>query len=98
MQFHWIAPLALIPFVIGRKVIAFIIAALLVLVSIGSILSILLYNPTIPLNTIEEFSSTTRPSFFYDIYITPWCRISAYAVGLITDIPFFFDETCRDEV
>ncbi|CAF1347579.1 unnamed protein product [Rotaria sordida] len=35
MQFHWIAPLALIPFVIGRKSIAFIMATLFVLVGIG---------------------------------------------------------------
>ncbi|CAF0805029.1 unnamed protein product [Adineta steineri] len=45
MQFHWIAPLVLIPFVLGRKSISFIIATLFVLIGIGSILGILLYYP-----------------------------------------------------
>ena len=34
MQFHWIAPLALIPFVLGRKAISFIMATIFVLIGI----------------------------------------------------------------
>ena len=47
MQFHWIAPLALIPFVMGRRKIAYLVTALFVLISMGSILGIVLYYPDI---------------------------------------------------
>lgn len=47
MQFHWIAPLALIPFAMGRKVIGYIVTTLFVVVSIGSILGLLLYYPSL---------------------------------------------------
>jgi peptidoglycan/LPS O-acetylase OafA/YrhL len=56
MQFHWIAPLALIPFVIGRKSISYIVATLFVLVGIGSILSILLYYPNMSLDVLAAFA------------------------------------------
>ncbi|CAF0747409.1 unnamed protein product [Adineta steineri] len=84
MQFHWIAPLALIPFVLGRKSISFIIATLFVLIGIGSILGILLYYPDMSVDVLEAFVDKPGPTFYKNIYITPWCRISAYAVGLIT--------------
>ncbi|CAF1328805.1 unnamed protein product [Rotaria sordida] len=84
MQFHWIAPLALIPFVIGRKPIAFIVATLFVLVGIGSILGILLYYPNMEVNRIIAAMQTTGPTFYEKIYLTPWCRISPYAIGLLT--------------
>jgi hypothetical protein len=63
MQFHWIAPLALIPFVLGRKSISFIIATLFVLIGIGSILSILLYYPNMSVSVLEAF--TDKVSFVY---------------------------------
>ncbi|CAF1490507.1 unnamed protein product [Rotaria sp. Silwood1] len=84
MQFHWIAPLALIPFVIGRKSIGYFVAILYVLVGMGSILGILLYYRTMSLNLLVDATNLNGPSFFNKIYITPWCRISAYAIGLLT--------------
>jgi peptidoglycan/LPS O-acetylase OafA/YrhL len=45
MQFHWIAPLTLIPFVLGRKPLAFVVSTVLVLVGIGSIAGLLIYYP-----------------------------------------------------
>ena len=47
MQFHWIAPLALIPFVRGRKIIGYLVTVLFVLVSIGSTIGLLLYYPSL---------------------------------------------------
>ena len=47
MQFHWIAPLALIPFVKGRKAIGYMVAIFFVFVSMGSILGLLLYYPSL---------------------------------------------------
>lgn len=45
MQFHWIAPLCLIPFVIKRKPIAFITCTILILVGISSIAGLLIRYP-----------------------------------------------------
>ncbi|UJR38468.1 hypothetical protein I4U23_031136 [Adineta vaga] len=84
MQFHWIAPLALVPFVLGRKSISFIIATLFVLIGIVSILGILLYYPDMSVDVLEAFTDKPGPTFYKNIYITPWCRISAYAIGLLT--------------
>ncbi|CAF4209056.1 unnamed protein product [Rotaria sp. Silwood2] len=62
------------------------LAALLVavLVGIGSILGILLYYPNMSLNIFEDATQLDGPSFFNKVYIAPWRRISAYAVGLLT--------------
>ncbi|CAF3785753.1 unnamed protein product [Rotaria sordida] len=84
MQFHWIAPLALIPFVIGRKSIGYFVTTIYVLIGIGSIVGILLYYPNMSLSLFADATNVNGPSFFNKIYIAPWCRISAYAIGLLT--------------
>ena len=57
MQFHWIAPLSLIPFAIGRRSLSFFIALLFVFIGMGSILTILLYYPNMSLNALEAFGA-----------------------------------------
>ncbi|CAF3458515.1 unnamed protein product [Rotaria socialis] len=84
MQFHWIAPLALIPFVMKQRAIGYIMTILFVLVSIGSILSLLLFYPSMVTHALDISSNATGPNFFDKIYQTPWCRISPYAFGLLT--------------
>ncbi|CAM4841946.1 unnamed protein product [Rotaria magnacalcarata] len=84
MQFHWIAPLALIPFVMKQRAIGYIITILFVLVSIGSILSLLLYYPSMITHALDVSNNATGPNFFDKIYQAPWCRISPYAFGLLT--------------
>ncbi|CAF1171995.1 unnamed protein product [Rotaria sordida] len=79
MQFHWIAPLALIPFVMRQKPIGFIVATLMTLLGIASILAILLHYPDMSLNTIEAFIPQPGPTFFKYIYIKPWTRAPATA-------------------
>ncbi len=64
MQFHWVAPLALIPFVIGRKSVAFIATILFVLIDIGSTLGILLYYPNMEPNFFD--SVLVNVSFYMD--------------------------------
>ncbi|CAF1071940.1 unnamed protein product [Rotaria sordida] len=88
MQFHWIAPLALIPFVIGRKSIGYFVTTIYVLIGIGSIVGILLYYPNMSLSLFADATNVNGPSFFSKIYIAPWCRISAYAIGLLTGFIF----------
>ncbi|CAF0927550.1 unnamed protein product [Adineta steineri] len=84
MQFHWIAPLTLIPFALGRRILSFIIAIIFIFIGIGSILTILLYYPNMILNTLTTETNNEGPSFYNNVYIKPWCRISAYAIGLLT--------------
>jgi hypothetical protein len=64
MQFHWVAPLALIPFVKGRKPIAFVVTILFVLISIGSTFGILLYYPNMKPNFFDAVLA--RVSFYMD--------------------------------
>ncbi|CAF4988987.1 unnamed protein product, partial [Rotaria sp. Silwood1] len=84
MQFHWVAPLALIPFVKGRKLIAYAITIVFVLVSAGSILGLLLYYPSFVQQNAGLVANTTEPVFFDKVYMAPWCRIAAYAIGMFT--------------
>ncbi|CAF4086590.1 unnamed protein product [Rotaria sp. Silwood2] len=54
------------------------------LVSIGSILGLLLYYPSMVTHALDISNNATGPNFFDKIYMTPWCRISPYAIGLFT--------------
>ncbi|CAF3429991.1 unnamed protein product [Rotaria socialis] len=83
MQFHWIAPLALIPFVIGKRAIGYTVTVLFVLVSIGSTLGLVLYYPDMVKHALDLSSNATGPNFFDKVYMAPWCRISPYAIGLL---------------
>ncbi|CAF1430753.1 unnamed protein product [Rotaria sordida] len=84
MQFHWIAPLTLIPFALERKTLSFLIVTLFVFVGIGSTLGIILYYPNMSLNDPTALTDNGGPSFYKMVYIKPWCRISAYSIGLLT--------------
>ncbi|CAF1487135.1 unnamed protein product [Rotaria sordida] len=84
MQFHWIAPITLIPFVLRRKTIAFVIAILFIFVTIGSTLGILVYYPNMSLSYPGGGANNDGPSYYNTIYVKPWCRISAYAIGILT--------------
>jgi hypothetical protein len=55
MQFYWIAPSALVPFALGRKLIGFVMTIVFILVGIISILGILLYYPNMSINSLNEF-------------------------------------------
>jgi peptidoglycan/LPS O-acetylase OafA/YrhL len=45
MQFYWIAPLAMIPFAMGKRLIGYVISILLICVHLGSTLGLLLHYP-----------------------------------------------------
>lgn len=70
MQFHWIAPLALIPFAMGRKRIGFGIATCFVLASIASIAGLLLHYPHIYPNTIGN--ALQQPASAVSIFVLLW--------------------------
>jgi hypothetical protein len=81
MQFHWIAPLSLIPFVLRRKVAGMFIAALLALIGSISILSILLYYPHLSLNTLTEFSNPV--SFHRSLFLCSYNSFR-FRMGLVS--------------
>jgi peptidoglycan/LPS O-acetylase OafA/YrhL len=54
MQFHWVAPLALIPFVMGRRRIAYTVSALFVLISIITVLALLLRYPSLARHALDN--------------------------------------------
>lgn len=66
MQFHWIAPITLIPFVLGWKKIAILFGILLTLTGSGAILGILLYYPDMSLNSLTEFGATVREQYLIE--------------------------------
>ena len=82
MQFHWIAPLALIPFALRRKSIAFVVAILITLVGIGSIAGLLIYYPDLQsglLATIEppvSFLVKSNRVFDNEIIFILWSRVA----------------------
>jgi peptidoglycan/LPS O-acetylase OafA/YrhL len=47
MQFHWVVPLALVPFALKRKRIAFLVVGLFIIISAITTSAILIANPTI---------------------------------------------------
>ncbi len=92
MQFHWIAPLALIPFVLGRKAISFIMATIFVLIGIISTLSILLYYPNMLLSgpafladqvsCVYTFMFGKILCFLYSLVLTS-SKISMLLLGVV---------------
>ncbi|CAF2706619.1 unnamed protein product [Rotaria sp. Silwood2] len=87
MQFHWIAPLTLVPFVQRRKKIAYILAIMYVFIGMRSTLGLLYYsnyNPNMMRNALEPSANVNGQTYFNVIYVTPWRRISSYAIGLLT--------------
>ncbi|CAF1463929.1 unnamed protein product [Adineta steineri] len=64
MQFHWIAPLALVPFALKRKRIAFLVVSLFILISVISTAAILIANPK-----MSGSAGGSSVSHFYSIFI-----------------------------
>ena len=62
MQFHWIAPLSLIPFALGRKKIAYSISTAYIFIGIATVLGLLLrhpnFSPNMVQNALELFTDT----------------------------------------
>jgi hypothetical protein len=76
MQFHWIAPLTLIPFALGRKPLAFVVSTLLVLVGIGSVAGLLIYYPDLQATNSPTAPVTVSLSIVID------CKNSDYSFCL----------------
>lgn len=78
------APILLIPYILNRRRLTYVLLLILLLVNIISTISIISTHP----GTENGMSSdgTISLDFFEKIYITPWCRIGPFLIGMITKL------------
>ena len=83
-QYHLLAPLLLIPFIFNRRRLTYGILFLLLLVNVITTLSIISTHP----GTEKGMSSDGEISvdYFEKVYVTPWCRIGPFLIGMITKL------------
>ncbi len=88
MQFHWIAPIILVPFGLGKFFLAFIISILFL---IGNILSISLTLNSRPGSELGIFGN--EATFFSEwVYLKPWTRIGPFIVGILFGYVLFLNK------
>lgn len=76
MQFHWIAPLFLIPFALGKKFIGLTISILLLIINVVVSILILLAHPGTEIGATDLL-------YFKIFYVTPWVRIGPFIIGIL---------------
>ena len=69
MQFHWIAPLVLVPFVLRQKIISFALTIIFILIGIFSIILIFLYYPAMTGSPLETFQFAVSFTISHLIYV-----------------------------
>ncbi|CAF0836239.1 unnamed protein product [Adineta ricciae] len=83
-QFHLLAPLFLIPFVLNRRRWTYAILVLILLINIITNISLVSTHPGFESGYI---ATTEVPvDFFEKVYVTPWCRIGAFVIGMMTKL------------
>ena len=89
MQFHWFAPLFLIPLAYGRYIIGTFLVILFVLGSILSTFAILIQNP----GSEQGLFGPKADIYNTWVYIKPWARCGAFLVGLLLGYILFVRKT-----
>lgn len=81
-QYHLLAPVLLIPFIFNRRRLTYAILSILLVVNVIATISIISTHP----GTENGMSSDGAISvdYFKKIYVTPWCRIGPFLIGMIT--------------
>ncbi|KAL8592546.1 hypothetical protein ACOMHN_030231 [Nucella lapillus] len=87
MQFHWIAPLVLLPWALGFQVTGCVMAGLLVVVHVVS-------TALLEMQVNGDFLRR-QSEYLWRIYQQPYCRVAPFAMGLVlgyvlTKIKFHF--------
>lgn len=83
-QFHLLAPLLLIPFIFNRRRLTYFLLFVILLVNIITTTSIISTHPGIENGMSGD--GTILFDFFEKVYITPWCRIGPFIIGMITKL------------
>ena len=81
-QYHLLAPVLLIPFIFNRRRLTYGILSVLLLANVIITISIISTHP----GTENGMSSDGAISvdYFAKIYVTPWCRIGPFLIGMLT--------------
>jgi peptidoglycan/LPS O-acetylase OafA/YrhL len=79
-----LAPILLIPFILNRRRLTYILLSFVLLVNIITTICIISTHPGLE-NGLNEDQTITF-DFFEKIYITPWCRIGAFIIGMMTKL------------
>jgi peptidoglycan/LPS O-acetylase OafA/YrhL len=79
-----LAPILLIPFILNRRRLTYILLSVILLANIIITLSIISTHPGLEKGL--DANDTTTIDFFEKIYITPWCRIGAFIIGMMTQL------------
>ncbi|UJR32240.1 hypothetical protein I4U23_019706 [Adineta vaga] len=83
-QFHLLAPLLLIPFILNRRRWTYALLILILLINIITTISLVSTHPGFEGGFITMDQAPL--DFANKIYITPWCRIGAFIIGMITKL------------
>jgi hypothetical protein len=85
MQFHFIAPLVLIPLAYGKLILGGVLSCLMFLTSILSTLFIIMNRPG------AEVGLFGPEGQYYNewVYTKPWCRIGPYVTGILLGYVLF---------
>lgn len=92
MQFHWIAPLVIIPLALKNRfwnIVGVVLSILMLLTSMITT-AVIIYN-----KPGSEIGSLGPENIFYfqKVYITPWCRITPFIVGILLGYIIFLNKT-----
>lgn len=87
-QFHLLAPMLLLPLIFNKRRLSYILIGLVLLGNILTRLTIILKNPGFENGFVENDSLVMN--FFNRVYITPWCRIGPFLIGMLTKL--FLDQ------
>ncbi len=78
------APIFLIPFIFNRRRLTYLLLFIVLLANIITTISLISTHPGFETSITE--SDTPSVDFFEQVYITPWCRIGAFIIGMITKL------------
>lgn len=86
MQFHWIAPIMIVPFALNKKWLGYFISIVFLAGHILATALIVNHYPGAELGTLGG-----NPDYFNKIYVTPWCRIGPFIVGILFGYQIYTD-------
>lgn len=83
-QFHLLAPFLLLPLLFNRRRMTYALLCLVLAVNVITLISVISSHPGLE----NGMNQDGMPSldFFEMVYITPWCRIGPFVIGMLTKL------------